>query len=101
MTIIYKVVFLPRAKRRFDKLDAVLRRQIAKKLEERTRNPRVPKDALSKMPNCYKIKLRSSGIRVIYQVQEERLVLLVLAAGSREGEEAYEDAATALLTLDD
>lgn len=97
----YKVVFRASAKKRFDRLDTASQRQIAKKLAERCGNPRVQGDALSKMPDCYKIKLRAKGIRLIYQVQDARLVLLVLSVGARDGEEAYVSAAAELLKLHD
>ncbi len=101
MTTTYKVIFRPRAKKRFDRLDATIQRQIANKLEERRGNPRVPGDALRKFPNCYKIKLRARGIRLVYQVRDNVLVLLVLSIGLRTGEEAYLEAAAELANLDD
>ncbi len=97
----YKVVFRPRAKKRFDRLDPAIQRQIARKLDERCRNPRVPGDALSKLRDCYKIKLRAKGIRLVYQVRDARLILLVLSVGSREREEAYVEAANELDKRDD
>ena len=101
MPIIYKVLFRPRAKKTFDRLDAMIQRQIANKLIERSSNPRIQGDALSKMPDCYKIKLRSKGVRLIYKVQDDRLILLILAVGGREREEAYIAAAKELAKLDD
>ena len=101
MTTIYKVIFRPRAMKRFARLDTSSQRQIAKKLAERSKNPRVIGDALNKMPDCYKLKLRAKGIRLIYQVQDGQLILLVLSVGAREREEAYEDAAAELLKLND
>jgi len=101
LTTTYKVIFRPKAKKRFDKLDTAVQRQLARKLDERRRNPRVPGDALSHMPNCYKIKLRARGIRMIYQVQDEIVLLLVLAVGGRENEDAYIEAARELASLDD
>ncbi len=101
MKNIYKVLFRPRAKKRFDRLDVSSQRQIAKKLAERCENPRVPGDKLARMPDCYKIKLRAKGVRLVYQVQDGRMILLVLLVGAREHEEAYLDAAAELLALDD
>lgn len=98
---IFKVEFRPRAKKRFDKLDPMIQRQIARKLEERRHNPRVPGDALARLPDCYKIKLRARGVRLVYQVQDLVLVLLVISIGSREREEAYIEAARELSGLDD
>jgi mRNA interferase RelE/StbE len=101
LTPIYKVVFRPRAKKQFDRLDVALKQQLAKKLKSRTVNPRVAGDRLSGMPDCYKIKLRSSGIRAIYQVRDGALVILVLAVAKREKDEAYRLAAAELANLDD
>lgn len=101
MPTIYKVVFRPKAKKRFDRLDPIIQRQIAKKLDERCRNPRVPGDALARLPDCYKIKLRAKGIRLVYQVRDGKLMLLVLSVGSREREEAYVEAAAELDRIDD
>jgi mRNA-degrading endonuclease RelE of RelBE toxin-antitoxin system len=42
-----------------------------KKLEERLANPRVPSAALHRMPDCYKIKLRTSGYRLVYRVEDD------------------------------
>ena len=53
------------------------------------------------MPNCYKIKLTSPGIRLVYRVEDERLVILVLAIGRRERDEAYVEANRELRKLDD
>ena len=101
MPTTYKVAFRPRAKKQFDRLDTAIQRQIARKLEERRHNPRVPGDALSGMAECYKIKLRVRGVRLIYQVRDDVLILLVLAVGSRENEEAYREAMRELSRSDD
>lgn len=101
LTITYRAVFLAKAKKRFDKLDRMIQRQIARKLAERCSNPRVPADALSGLPDCYKIKLRASGIRLVYQVRDEELVLLVITVGPRERDEVYVEAAAQLKKLND
>jgi mRNA interferase RelE/StbE len=36
------------------------------------------------LPDCYKIKLRASGFRLVYQVQDKVLVVTVIAVGKRE-----------------
>lgn len=101
MTSIYKVVFRPKAQKRFDKLDYALRQQLARKLVERASNPRIPGDALRGMKDCYKVKLRSSGLRLIYRVSDTEIILLVLAVAGREGEEAYRLAENELRQIDD
>jgi mRNA interferase RelE/StbE len=98
---IYKVEFRPKAFKAFGKIGTALQRQLAKKLEERRRKPHVPADKLHDMPGCYKIKMRSSGLRAVYQVKDDRLILLVLAVAGRDKDEAYQLASAELKTLDD
>ena len=80
----YKLEFLPSARREWDKLGHTLREQFKKKLAQRLEGPRVPVDALHGMVDCYKIKLKSSGYRLVYEVIDERVVISVVAVGKRE-----------------
>jgi mRNA interferase RelE/StbE len=56
------------------------------------KNPRVEANRLRNLPDCYKIKLRSAGYRLIYQVIDQEVVVFVIAIGKREGEAADQDA---------
>ena len=51
--------------------------------------PRVEKDKLSGYPNLYKIKLRSVGYRLAYEVIDEKLVVYVVTVGKRENNKVY------------
>ncbi|EOP2435514.1 TPA: type II toxin-antitoxin system RelE/ParE family toxin, partial [Escherichia coli] len=53
-------------------------------------NPRVPASRLHGYADRYKIKLRTSGYRLVYQVIDEKVVLLVISVGKREGNEVYQ-----------
>lgn len=44
------------------------------------------------MPDCYKIKLKSAGYRLVYRVIEHRVVVMVIAIGKRENSEIYSTA---------
>jgi mRNA interferase RelE/StbE len=90
--MIYKLEFLPSARKEWDKLGHTLREQFKKKLAERLELPRIPADALHGMPDCYKIKLKSSGYRLVYEVIDERVVVSVVAVGKRERSTVYERA---------
>ena len=68
---------------------------VKKKLAERLMLPRVLADALHGMTDCYKIKLKASGYRLVYQVIEERVVVSVVAVGKRERINVYENAKNA------
>lgn len=80
----YKLEFLPSALKEWEKLGTTLREQLKKKLVARLELPRVPADALHGMQDYYKIKLRSAGYRLVYRVEDQRVVVTVVAVGKRE-----------------
>lgn len=82
--MIYRLIFSKEAKREWDKLDIKLQIQLGKKLKKRLENPIVLKDKLSDMDRCYKIKLKSSGYRLIYQVAQDQIIVCVIAIGKRD-----------------
>ncbi|UVO09143.1 type II toxin-antitoxin system RelE/ParE family toxin [Pectobacterium polonicum] len=88
----YKLEFEEHALKEFKKLGAPVREQFTKKLKEVLQNPHVPANRLHGMADCYKIKLRSVGYRLVYQVLEHEIVVLVLAVGKRERSEVYKAA---------
>lgn len=89
----YKLDFFADAKKEWDKLGHPVREQFRKKLIERLRHPHVPSAKLSGMDNCYKIKLRTAGYRLVYQVEDDVLVVAVIAVGKRERGDVYRVAA--------
>ena len=97
---LYNLVFLPNAKKAWHKLDPGVRNKLEKTLERRLQNPFIESAALSgDLAGCYKIKSKSSGIRLIYTVSESNLLLLVITVGKHEGGESYEDARTELRNI--
>lgn len=95
-TTSYALEFDLRAQKEFRKLDAQLQLQFARKLKERLAQPRVEKDKLTGMPDCYKIKLRSAGYRLVYRIIDERVVVVVIALGKRERNDVYTTARSRL-----
>lgn len=87
--MIYRLQFLPAALKEWKKLGATLQQQFKKKLAERLETPRVPGDALRGMPDHYKIKLRAAGYRLVYRVDDDTIVVMVVAVGKRERSEVY------------
>ncbi len=85
----YKLKFTKDSDKAWKKLNANIVTQFKKKLKERLENPKVPKDKLSGYTNVYKIKLRSVGYRLAYEVQEKEIVVLVLTVGKRENSDIY------------
>jgi mRNA interferase RelE/StbE len=88
----YKLAFLEIARKEWDKLAHSTREQFKKKLEERLENPHVPASRLSGSQNRYKIKLRSAGYRLVYEVRDEVLVVIVIAVGKRDKNLVYKAA---------
>lgn len=88
----YELEFLPSALKEWGKLGANIKSQFKKKLSERLDNPHIPSAALSGMKNCYKIKLHAVGYRLVYRVEDERVTVVVVAIGKREGGSVYNNA---------
>lgn len=85
----YRLRFHTLALKEWKKLDPVLREQFRKKLAERLDNPRVPSAGLSGMPDCYKIKLRAAGYRLVYRVEQDIVFVTVIAVGKRDKSQVY------------
>lgn len=88
----YSLQFLPIALKEWKKLSPPLQQQFKKKLKERLKNPHVPANKLRGWENMYKIKLRSAGYRLVYEVSDRNIVVYVLAVGKRERGEVYKKA---------
>jgi len=88
----YKLKFLPTALKEWKKLDNSIRTQFRKKLKERLEAPHVLSCKLSGFDNHYKLKLRASGYRLVYEVIDKELFILVVAVGKREKGAVYEKA---------
>jgi mRNA interferase RelE/StbE len=89
----FELRFHPDALDEWRKLDSTVREQLKKKLAERLVEPRVPAARLSGQRDRYKIKLKSLGYRLVYEVRGAELVVLVVAVGKRERNAVYRRAA--------
>ncbi len=67
----------------------LIRGSFKAKLEKILHTPRIEANRLRGFPGCYKIKLRQSGYRLIYQVREQEVMVFVVAIGKRDREKAY------------
>lgn len=92
----YSLEFDARALKEWQKLGDTVRQQLKNKLAEVLLNPRIEANRLHSLPDCYKIKLRSSGYRLVYQVLDHEVVVFVVAVDRREREQAYRKAAERL-----
>jgi len=89
----YELGFAEDALKEWRRLDGSIRAQFKKKLTERLETPRVPSAKLSGHADRYKIKLRSVGYRLVYEVRDNQLIVVVVAVGKREGGAVYRAAA--------
>ncbi|PNS09744.1 type II toxin-antitoxin system RelE family toxin [Solilutibacter silvestris] len=86
----YKLEFKESALKEWRKLGATVREQFKQKLGERLERPRVPSSALHGAKDLYKIKLRSSGYRLVYSVSDKVVTVTVIAVGKRDKNAVYE-----------
>ena len=93
----YKLKFLPVAKKEWDKLSEPLKKQFKNKLAERLKNPHVISAKLRGYDSVYKIKLRSAGYRLAYEVLDKEIVVYVLAVGKRDKNTIYKKLASRLV----
>jgi len=89
----YELVFKQDALKEWHKLDSTVRTQFRKKLIERLDNPKIESSRLNGMKDCYKIKLRKAGYRLVYQVRDLEVVVSIVAVGKREKNAVYKIAA--------
>lgn len=87
----YELHFHPLALKEWKKLDKDLQSQFKKILVRRVEEPCVAAAKLSgPFKECYKIKLRQAGYRLVYQVNNSKLWVLVIAIGKRNKNNVYD-----------
>lgn len=89
----YSLRFLDEATREWQSLGHTVREQFKAKLAERLEAPHVPASRLHGSANRYKIKLRTAGFRLVYEVRDSELVVIVIAVGTRDHMAVYRRAA--------
>ena len=92
----YSLEFDARALKEWHKLGDTVRAQFKKKLAAVLLEPRNEANRLRSLQDCYKIKLRSSGYRLVYQVIDQEVVVFVVAVDKREREQVYRKASERL-----
>jgi len=89
----YKLAFVSDALKEWKALDNTIQKQFKKKLEQRLDDPKVNASQLFGSQHRYKIKLRQSGFRLVYEVIDKEVLVLVVAVGKRERNAVYKAAA--------
>lgn len=94
----YSLAFKKSALKEWKKLDKTTQQQFKAKLAQRLNEPHVPASKLhGTLQNCYKIKLRSVGYRLVYEVNDRTVVVTVITVGRRDND-IYRKAAKLLGT---
>lgn len=94
----YRLKFLAEALQEWNALDGSVKTVLRGLLKQRLEQPRLPGAELhGSLKDCYKIKLRKQGYRLVYLVEDDVLVVLVLSVDKREDLAAYRSAVERLL----
>ena len=91
--MIYGVEFHPDALEELNSLEKTIREIFVKKLSKRMSNPFAVSARLGgDLSDCFKIKDKKSGIRLIYTVEVASKTIYVISVGKREKNSAYRNA---------
>jgi mRNA interferase RelE/StbE len=91
----YRLQFVPSAWTEWQALDGSVKETLRKLLKKRLDNPHVPSGALhGALAGHYKIKLRKQGYRLVYGIQDDILIVMVMAVDKREDSAVYQSAMT-------
>ena len=86
----YELAFDRRALKEWQKLGHTIREQFKRNWQNGWKIHAYPQPGYMVSADRYKIKLRASGYRLVYQVIDEKVVLLVIAVGRRESSEVHQ-----------
>lgn len=73
----YQVVFRSDARKAFEQLDPTIQRQVGRVIDRLAENPR-PTQATTLVGDPHTWRVRSGNWRVLYEIQDDRLIVLVL-----------------------
>ena len=81
----YELAIHPEAEKEWAKLDGSIKRRFKEKLaKERLKHPRVAKNALRELPDCYKIKITTPQFRLVYHVNDTKKLLTIISVATRD-----------------
>lgn len=78
----YSVKLTPAAERQLRKLDPPARRRVQAAIDLLAENPRPPK-AIQLVGGAGEYRVRTGDYRIIYEIEDDQLVVLVLKVGHR------------------
>ena len=79
----YQIEFHPKAEKFLESLSVKFRRQVSSKINGLAENPRPPGCKKLKGPEVF-YRISSSDYRIIYQIKDDKLLVLVLRIGDRK-----------------
>jgi len=98
----WTVDFYDKAKREFNALDGSPKSRIAKAIRKVSQNPLPQSEGgygkplgnnqSSRLAGCLKIKLKNSGLRVVYQIIREDTIMKIVIISIRDDNEVYKEA---------
>jgi len=80
----YKLKFLPNALKEWRKLAPEIKERFKAHLNSRLENPYIDSARIRGYKCHYKIKLRSVGYRLVYEVEEKEITVYVICVGRRD-----------------
>ena len=81
----HELAIHPAAEKEWAKLNGSIKRRFKEKfVKERLKHPRVAKDSLRELPDCYKIKITTPQFCLIYHVNDKKRLLTILSVASRD-----------------
>lgn len=96
----YRLQFVPSSLADWKTLDESVKETFRKLIKKRLENPYVPGSELHGALNgCYKIKLRKLGFRLVYMIEDDALIVMVLAVDRRQDNVVYQSAMERLTNL--
>ena len=100
----YKVEFLPEAAQEFEALDGSLKKIAAKQIDKLAERPELG-EALGKrmgidLTGYHKICFGKKAFRIVYEIQRQKLLILIIGIGKRERAEIYKEVARRLKRSD-
>jgi mRNA interferase RelE/StbE len=89
----FEIVFIPEAKKEFEKLDRSIKQLVADKINKLKNNPHIGEPLGNKigrnLTGYYKIYVFNKKIRIVYEIIDKILIVKIITISKREKFEAY------------
>ena len=79
----YKIEFSPKAERQFKDLSTQIQKRLKPKIDALAKNPR-PRGVKKLKGEDELYRIRAGDYRIIYQIQDNALIVLVVSLGDRK-----------------